>query len=344
MKDLRLRKELGLTSEALHRLMHGGLTIDNRLALKLSAVIGGSSDFWLARQQRYSERSNVLPGQWMNSLPLTDMVRFGWVPRRDTKAAQYRECLAFFGARDVHGAMAQQQYLMGRTLFRQSDTFSAELGATSAWLQRAQHSAGGTISSDFSRPALLNALPTIRSLTREAQPAVFVPALQNICHEAGVRVIVERPPKGCVAYGAARHLDDGTAMILLSFRYMSDDQFWFAFFHEVGHLVLHCQDEPILETGLQRRGSDSEMEREANEFAGDVLIPKAHRPEFGRLTSNSKQIVRFARSIGVSPGIVVGQLRHSKLLGFGQQSRLIRRYSWPDNSAKLPAKPPVSGG
>ena len=31
-------------------------------------------------------------------------------------------------------------------------------------------------------------------------------------------------------------------MIILSFRYLSDDHFWFTFFHEIGHLLLHKED------------------------------------------------------------------------------------------------------
>jgi hypothetical protein len=29
------------------------------------------------------------------------------------------------------------------------------------------------------------------------------------------------------------------AMVILSFRYLSDDHFWFTFFHEIAHLLLH---------------------------------------------------------------------------------------------------------
>ncbi|WP_416208177.1 ImmA/IrrE family metallo-endopeptidase [Halomonas sp.] len=28
-------------------------------------------------------------------------------------------------------------------------------------------------------------------------------------------------------------------MLMLSFRYLSDDHFWFTVFHEIGHLLLH---------------------------------------------------------------------------------------------------------
>lgn len=85
-----------------------------------------------------------------------------------------------------------------------------------------------------------------------------------------------------------RHLLCGPdkAVLLLSGRYLSDDQFWFSFFHEAGHLVLHWDaDLLILETS---DGPMSPQEDEANKFATEQLIPLAFRCVYLQLRSRSR--------------------------------------------------------
>ena len=114
-------------------------------------------------------------------------------------------------------------------------------------------------------------------------------------------------------------------MIILSFRHLSDDHFWFTFFHEIGHLLLHKADL----TFIDGEGSISgKMEKEANEFAEDVLVPSARRSELLDLKPSREAIIRFAYSLGVSAGIVVGQLQHHGVIKPNQMNYLKRRFKW----------------
>jgi Zn-dependent peptidase ImmA (M78 family) len=70
------------------------------------------------------------------------------------------------------------------------------------------------------------------------------------------------------------------------------------------------------------------LEVEANDFAADVLIPPSRRDELMDLPPKSRPIIRFAYSIGVSTGIVVGQLQHRSVIGRNQMNRLKRRFNW----------------
>jgi Zn-dependent peptidase ImmA (M78 family) len=116
-------------------------------------------------------------------------------------------------------------------------------------------------------------------------------------------------------------------MILLSFRHLSDDQFWFTFFHEAGHLVLHGDRRILLEGDnlLTKKEED-----EANAFAANTLIPAEYRAEMLRLPLDGRAVMRFARRVGVSPGIVVGQLQHFGRFRHDQLNNLKRRYTWGD--------------
>ncbi|MGE9527719.1 ImmA/IrrE family metallo-endopeptidase, partial [Escherichia coli] len=54
----------------------------------------------------------------------------------------------------------------------------------------------------------------------------------------------------------------------MSFRYLTDDHFWFTLFHEIGHLILH---EAVRVRVEGKDSLSSEEEKEADKFAVDVL-------------------------------------------------------------------------
>jgi Zn-dependent peptidase ImmA (M78 family) len=114
---------------------------------------------------------------------------------------------------------------------------------------------------------------------------------------------------------------------MLSFRYLSDDHFWFTFFHEAGHLVLHDMNSLFLE-GEDR--ISTKEEGEANEFSAAVLIPAEFRADLMTLRGEGREVIRFARRVGVSPGVIVGQLQHLGRVRRNQLNRLKRRFVWAE--------------
>ena len=147
-------------------------------------------------------------------------------------------------------------------------------------------------------------------------------------------VVISRTPFGCRASGATKFLDNDKAMLLLSFRYLSDDHFWFTFYHEAGHIVLHKSKSPIIEENSSNK-TYSEEEREANLFAGEVLIPHELQSELSRLRGNKRNIISFAMKAGVSPGIVVGQMQHRGIIDHKYLNSYKRRYDWEEIASTL---------
>ena len=135
--------------------------------------------------------------------------------------------------------------------------------------------------------------------------------------------VVVRTPKGCHASGATRFTSDSKAILQLSARHLTDDHFWFSFFHEAAHLLLHGK-----RLFLEMKDVASAEEREADLFAEQMLIPQEWRKEFEALRGRARDVVRFARQIGIAPGIVVGQLQHKGWLAANRLNWLKRRYLW----------------
>ena len=141
----------------------------------------------------------------------------------------------------------------------------------------------------------------------------FEPGLVRSCAAHGVAVVfVPHLPKSYVV-GAAYWIGD-KAVIQLSLRFRTNDHFWFSFFHELGHILLHGKKETFLD---DFKASTDQKEKDANLFACKALIPDA---EFERLKtlrySNRDVIKRFSGEIGIAPGIVVGRLQHEDLLPY----------------------------
>ena len=92
----------------------------------------------------------------------------------------------------------------------------------------------------------------------------------------GIVLVTERDLPGTYLDGAAMLAESGRAIIGLTLRFDRLDNFWFALFHELGHIVLH------LATGLRYDFFDEDgtaaadrIEMEADDFALNSLIPHA---------------------------------------------------------------------
>jgi HTH-type transcriptional regulator / antitoxin HigA len=324
---------LGENVEAVQRLLLGLKAVDDDLATRLSMCLGSTKAFWVARESQYRADSARLRAReaeharerWVKQFPAREMVKLGWIADFGTRAEAATECLKFFGVPDVAAWTAR--YAGGTTTaaFRMSSASKSNPGAATAWLRWAELIAERTPCSAWKARAFEERLQVIRRLTWQKDPATFLPKLRRLCAEVGVAVVVARTPKGCPANGATRFLSSNKALMVLSFRYRSDDQFWFTFFHEAAHLLFHGPDALFLEDDGQ---ITSEEEREANEFAAAVLVPDDRMDELLSLRLDNEAILRFARQIGIAPGLVVGQLQHQNRVGPDRMNWLKRRYDW----------------
>jgi len=323
-------ERLGLTPEQVAELLQGRAHITIGIARRLGHILGASVEFWMSRDFQYREdisRSHTVEAQWLSELPLGDMTRFGWIKPIRQSSAKLKECLRFFGVPSVSAWRQTYQGLEKMVVFRKSRSFDSRPAAVAAWLRQGEIEAESISCRSWNSKRFVESLTSIRSLTRRKDPRYFVPALQRICADSGVAVAVVRAPSGCPASGATRFLSQQKALLLLSFRYLSDDQFWFSFFHEAGHLLLHGENGFFLE-GMET--ANGEQEQEANEFAGRTLVPAEFHASLFSLPTNSEKVIRFAVRVGVSPGVIVGQLQHYKKLHHGQLNTLKRRFTWED--------------
>ena len=329
------------TPEAVTSLLEGRATISIGIARRLEQVLGSSVEFWMSRDYQYREdisRLHEAEQDWLRDLPIGDMIRFGWLSPTPHPSDEAAACLSFFGVPSLASWRRAYGGLEQMAAFRTARAFDSRPGAVAAWLRRGEVEAEEIETKPWDAADFKDCLSDLRSLTRRHDPDHFIPELRERCAETGVAIVVVRAPAGCRASGAVRFLTPDKAMVQLSFRYLSDDQFWFTFFHEAGHLLLHRERIALLEAlrgdrcGLLEETdplSDAE-EQEASDFAAGVLVPPAFQAGLESVPLDSRSVIKFSARLGVSPGIVVGQLQHLGRIAPSRLNRLKRRYQWED--------------
>ena len=115
------------------------------------------------------------------------------------------------------------------------------------------------------------------------------------------------------------------ALLMLSLRHKSNDHFWFSFFHEAGHLLLHGKK--LLFVEVDNR-IDSEDEDQADAFAGSWLISSTDAARLPSVPRTIQGVQAFAKRIGIAPGIVVGRMQKDALLPWTHLNGLKVRYQW----------------
>jgi HTH-type transcriptional regulator/antitoxin HigA len=324
-----LAEQTGTSVEVASGLLDGRVMITLDIARRLSRLIGASAEFWVSRDCQYrDDLIRVETDRWLDDLPVQAMTRFGWISSPPDWTSRAEACLSFFGVEDVAAWRNVYEPMLAASRMRISSAVPSRDVAVAAWLRKATLEAETTATGSWNASTLRDSLGKVKALTWNKDPSDFLPKLRNLLASAGVALVVLQALPGCPASGAARFISADRAMIVVSGRFLADDQFWFTLMHEIGHLLLHGPDQMILDDPYSSAQVDSSEEKEANQFAADALLPTEVRARVqgGKLTHRG--VIELALASGVSPGIVVGQLQFVNLIGHDQLNRLKRRYKW----------------
>lgn len=333
-----LARRTGLTPKTISEICNGKAPITPPTALALENVLKRPAHFWLNLQRQYDEAQARRQAaskfeqwrEWAERFPLKVLKKYGWLELEGPQQSEVGALLNFLGVSSPDSWSSVWE--ASSVAYRQTRQVRTSEEAISAWVRAAELIAEQITVKEFNEDRLWSSLDALRRLTRKP-PEKFIPEMQAICAEAGVAValVPELPHTGIS--GCARWLTDKKAFIGLTLRYKTDDQLWFTFFHEAGHLLLHRKKHGfILDNAAETLTDevvDPQMQRfeeEANRFAADTLIPPNDLLRFIQEgVFNNESIHSFAEELGIGPGIVVGRLQREKLLSYHQGNALKQR-------------------
>lgn len=292
--------------------------IGPELAIKLEHVLGVSRNIWINMnsdyrmfQEKQKEKARLKKRtNWVKEFPIKFLKNLNLVPDTANYQKLAAALLDFFGISTPE--VWDKYYGTQAAQLRQSQAFDYDPKALETWIRAGEKFAEEEVIDSYDKKLFRKNLTKIKTLTQKG-PEEFIPEMKKLCAEAGVALTFVPEPKGISVYGCTKLLNKKNPLIIQSLRRKVNDHFWFTFFHEAGHVLLHGKRDIFIDN----ENTESKKEDEADQFARESLINLkeykifTEHGDFDRLAIQS-----FAYEQNVDPGIVVGFLQHDEHIAF----------------------------
>ncbi|HUV04018.1 MAG TPA: HigA family addiction module antitoxin [Armatimonadota bacterium] len=328
--QVELAEIIGRSPVEVNALVLGKRAVTPEMAKELGDAFGTDAQYWMNLESTYQlhrtkDADNAISrrAKLHQIAPIREMVKRHWLEMSENIDVLEHRVKRFFGISDLekpipflHAARRGTQEITPTLI---------------AWFYRAKQLACAVHAKPFSERSFKSGLNELKTLLPNTQDVRHIP---RILAEAGIRfLVVEHLPKTRID-GVAFWLDEKSPVIVLSLRYDRIDWFWFTLAHELGHVGRRdglrntpmTFDTDLVGDEVMPEEQESESEREASRFATEFLINQSELRSFiarvSPLYSRTK-IIGFASTIGVHPGIVVGQLQHRKEIGWAVHRQML---------------------
>ena len=329
MTQAELAKRTGRPKKTINEIINGKAAITPETAIQFEKVFGIPSSFWNNRQSIYdayvakkieNERLKKYI-DWLMFFPIRSMITLHWINEFSDKVMQLNELLTFFGVNSPDEWRLVWSH--PKAVFRHSPSFNRNIESSSVWFRKGEIEANKIPCQRFNKNSFRTVLNEIITLTNES-PDVFEEKIVNLCADVGVAVVFIPSLKGVPVFGVTRWLTPEKALIQLTLRGKYEDIFWFSFFHEAGHILLHGKRDIFIESS----DKIDFKEDEADTFAKNILIPQKKWNDFivPKSYFSKNEVINFATQLSVSPAIIVGRLQHERLVPHSHMNNLRRKY------------------
>ena len=316
VKEFALR--CGKPEPTIHDVLKGRCSVTPDMAILFEKVLKIPARLWLNMQCRYDEYKARLQHdeelresiQWARQFPFAEMVEKGYVKaeKKSSPLDKLKCILRFFGFAKPSAWTKYYQDQALKAEFRLSLAGIQDAHALSAWLRYGDNKASEQKELPiYTAEQLKNTLPKMIDLANRGD-ADFLPKLIEICGQAGVALVCTPHLRNSKVRGATRWLKN-TPLVQVSDSFKRYDIFWFSFFHEIGHILLHGKREVFLE-GIDYEQKQQRKEEEADEFASECLIPRSAARKLTHFQYTDRGLAAFCRQEKLHPAFVVGRLRH----------------------------------
>jgi HTH-type transcriptional regulator/antitoxin HigA len=327
-------RRIARTPKLVSEIISGKNPIEPETAIQFERVLGIGADVWLRMeadfrlyQARAAEKEELSTSeQWLSLFPVKDLVSWNLIRKSGTTAQRAHDLLALFGV--ASPAAFERRYKNVQVFYRRSVRMQASRTSLLTWLRYGEVLASTNEVGTYDKAKFQKALLEIRSLTNE-KIQDFGPKIEKLCGRSGVAFVLIPPlPKTCLS-GAAYWSGGKTPVIQQSLRHKTNDHFWFTFFHEAAHILLH---NPKALYADDESGKSNGVEKQANDYATEILVGNKELAAFiAKKPTNAEEVKQFASSRGIHPGIVVGMLQYHEVISWSQLNNLKAKFQWGSN-------------
>ena len=325
---------MGTTTKTLSQLLNGRANISNDLAKKLSVMMGTSAEVWQRLQNKYDQKLIEIQcakdfdeqKELVKQIDYRFFVDVVGLPKTKNTEEKITVLCSFFKVSDLR-IMLRPDFMVN---FRSgtSDKSEKKVINSRAWIQTAMNIAKTIETEPYNAQKLKENLPELRDMTIQS-PEIFLPRMRKIFAECGVAFVLLPHLKNSGVNGAVKWVNNERVVLAMNNRGLDADKFWFSLFHEIKHVLQQKIKTVFISSSVKEMVDyNKTLEDEADKFASDYLIPPNELRKFAptQYTSDN-EIIEFAESIGIHPGIVAGRLQHEKIIPQSRCSKLKDKYT-----------------
>ena len=314
---------LDVTEATISKIMSENLAVSAEMALKFQAIFGVPAEAFMRLQQEYdlakaritvvTDPNTATRATLFGDLPIPEMIKRRWLAATDVREVEsvQSSLVDFFGVKSVDEIEVLPHAA------KKTAVATPATPAQLAWLYRVKMIADDMMAAKYSENAVYGLIPKLEELMVSAEAVRKVPRLLMEC---GVRFVICETISSAKIDGVCFWLDQATPVIAMSLRFDRIDNFWFVLRHEIEHLIQkHGQSAIMLDAELEgeRAGvgeNVTEEERMANTAAANFGVSTRTIDRFIARKSpffKEADLLGFAATEGVHPGIIVGRLQHA---------------------------------
>ena len=313
MSQAELAERLGRSVPKLNELIKGKAPITKETATKLEYVLGIPASFWLNLERYYQDELLEIEQlefleqcfEWLKAFPVLAMKKLKLLPNTNEKPVLVESLLKFF--RVASPNQWASLYTNNELAFKIDLKYTAEPQAISVWLRLGEMQADRIQTVDFDKKLIRERINEIQSLCF-LMPDNWMGKLQQICSECGIALVYTPCISKAPIYGASRWIKNySKPLIQITDRQKDYNAFWFSFFHELAHILLHGKKDVFI--SLDNIKPDDEKEKQADDFAARMLLSEKERNELFQHSNFSPELIlAFSRKYGRNPSIIVSQI------------------------------------
>jgi len=321
MSQAELAKRMGKTPSKINDLISGKEPITIGTGIQLEKILGIATQFWMNRETLYREQLSRIQQEealeecldWLKQQPIKQLKEYGYINSEKVGIPMVEEFLKFYAVDSPKQWEEIYAVEYASTSFRRSKDHAVAIGSMTAWLRIGEIEIRKIELPEFDKSKFKKTLESILVLV-EKHPEDFAIQLKELARLSGVAIVYTIGLPNTSISGAVRWIG-GNPLIQLTDRYKTNDQFWFTFFHEVGHIFLHGKKDVFIEQ-FEGYDLDEGKENEANNFAANWLLAENFIDSLLVKEFTQRDIRLIAAQYKTHPAIVLGRLQKLDLVKY----------------------------
>lgn len=297
----------------------------------LSKAFNLSPDYWLKHDLRYRlNKFNASPSidntitdkaVIYDLMPINELYKKGWIKKGENIQDLQNEIKRFWKV-DNFDTKTIEKFPTPNC--RKSTNFQESFNEKSlkVWYRQALNCSYKLKVKKYSKPELQQLAYEMHNYTLHRKGVQkFISDLNDV----GVKFIKLPHLQKTYLDGAAFMDEDDKYTIAYTARFNRFDNFWWTIAHEIGHILKHISksNRAIVDSDLLGSGEKSGEEKEADDFAGDVLNKENILKYFEEIGSyiTEERIRNFANENNIHPSIVVGVLAYNGISSYAMKTK-----------------------